>query len=65
MLLTNAINAMTASQVLALGTTLAVVVFGGFAAVRYFIGYRRSGLPLYGAVTVATLLVIEAQTRCT
>jgi HD-GYP domain-containing protein (c-di-GMP phosphodiesterase class II) len=43
------------------GTTLGVVVFGGFTAVRYFIGYQRSGVRLYGAVTVATLLVVEAQ----
>jgi len=49
------------SPALALGTTLAVVTFGGYAAVRYFIGYWRSGLPLYGAVTVAILLVVEAQ----
>ena len=52
---------MNASYALALGSTIAVILFGGFAAVRYFIGYWRSGLPLYGAVTVASLLVIEAQ----
>ena len=49
------------SQAIALGTTLTVVAFGSLAAVRYLIGYRRSGLPLYGAVTVAIVLVIEAQ----
>ncbi|MFA7249836.1 MAG: HD-GYP domain-containing protein [Dehalococcoidia bacterium] len=50
-----------ASRGLALGTTLAVLALGAFAAYRYFVGYRRSGLTLYGAVTVATLLVMEAQ----
>ena len=49
------------SPTLALGTTAAVVVFGSLAAVRYFLGYWRSGLPLYGAVTVGILLVVEAQ----
>ena len=49
------------SQSLALGTTLAVIAFGLFAAARYFMGYWRSGLPLFGAVTVSTLLVVEAQ----
>lgn len=52
---------MEASQVLGLGSTLGVIGFGGFAAARYYVGYRRSGVRLYGAVTVATLLVIEAQ----
>ncbi len=46
---------------LALATTAFVVVCGGVAAARYFVGYRRSGLPLYGAVAVATVLVVEAQ----
>ena len=49
------------SPELALLSTFLVVACGCVAAVRYFIGYRRSGLPLYGAVTVATILVIEAQ----
>ncbi len=39
----------------------AVVLLCSIGAIRYFIGYRRSGLPLYGAVTVAALLVAEAQ----
>ena len=52
---------MDASQLLSIGATLAVILFAGFAAVRYFIGYRRSGLRLYGTVTVTAFLVIEAQ----
>ncbi len=40
---------------------VAVVGLCLIAAGRYFMGYRRSGLPLYGAVTVAALLVAEAQ----
>ena len=50
-----------ASPTIALLTTVTVAVGGSVAAARYFIGYRRSGLPLYGAVTVATVLVVEAQ----
>ena len=42
-------------------STGVVVGLAGFAAVRYFEGYRRSGLPLYGAVTVGSVLVIQAQ----
>ena len=43
------------------GATALVVVLASFAALRYFQGYRRSGLPLYGAVTVGSVLILQAQ----
>ena len=44
-----------------MGATTFVCVFGGFAAVRYFIGYRRTQLPLYGAVALGAILFVQAQ----
>ncbi len=49
------------SGALAWGTTTFVCALGGFAAVRYFAGYRRSQLPLYGAVTLGAVLFVQAQ----
>ena len=43
------------------GTLVAVLALTAFAAVRYFAGFRRSGLPMYGAVAVASVLMFEAQ----
>ncbi|MDA1061320.1 MAG: hypothetical protein O2895_00140 [Chloroflexi bacterium] len=38
-----------------------VVALALFSAYRYFAGYRRSGLPMYGAVTLGALLILQAQ----
>jgi len=43
------------------GSTAVVTALGLFAATRYFAGYRRSGLPAYGAVALGGLLLVEAQ----
>ena len=40
---------------------VAVLLLAGFTAHRYFYGYRRSGLPMYGAVTLGALLIMQAQ----
>ena len=40
---------------------LMVVVLALFAAHRYFRSYRRSGLPMCGAVTLGALLIVQAQ----
>ena len=40
---------------------IAVVLLAGFTAYRYFHGYRRSGLPMYSAVTLGALLILQAQ----
>ncbi len=39
----------------------AVLVLAAFSAWKYFLGYRRSGLPMYGAVTLGSILLVEAQ----
>ena len=49
------------SLTIARAQVITVVSLCLVTAGRYFMGYRRSGLPLYGAVTVAALLVAEAQ----
>jgi len=49
------------SPMLARVTTALVIVGATVAGWRYLVGYRRSGLPLYGAVTVSALLVMESQ----
>ena len=50
------------SEVLFLnGSTALVTVLGLFTATRYFAGYRRSGLPAYGAVALGAVLLVEAQ----
>lgn len=43
------------------GTLVAVLALTAFAAVRYFAGFRRSGLPMYGAVAIGSVLMFEAQ----
>ncbi|MPZ98745.1 MAG: HD domain-containing protein [Dehalococcoidia bacterium] len=43
------------------GTLLLVVVLGSVAAVRYLTGYLRSGLPMYGAVTLGCVFLVQAQ----
>lgn len=43
------------------GTLGAVLACSLFAAVRYHIGYRRSGLLMYGAVALGSVLLFEAQ----
>lgn len=44
-------------------TTAALVTIGlsGFAALRYFQGYRRTARPLFGGVALGAVLLIEAQ----
>jgi len=50
------------SEALFLDGSLALVTsLGLFAAGRYLVGYRRSGLPAYGAVALGALLLVEAQ----
>ena len=53
--------AITNDEAVKTGTAIAVIWFGGFAAARYFRGFRRSELPLYGAVAVGSMLLVEAQ----
>lgn len=43
------------------GSLVAVVALAAFAAHRYFHGFRRSGLPMYGAVALGSILIIQAQ----
>lgn len=43
------------------GSFVLVLALASFTAWRYFNGYRRSGLPLYGAVTLGSVLILEAQ----
>ena len=43
------------------GTLVAVLALTAFAAVRYFAGFRRSGLPMYGAIAIGSVLMFEAQ----
>ncbi|MDP2327599.1 MAG: HD-GYP domain-containing protein [Dehalococcoidia bacterium] len=43
------------------GTLAVVTLAGGGAAIRFAIGYRRSGLTMYGAVTVGALMLVQAQ----
>lgn len=38
-----------------------VVLLSAFAAYRYFEGFRRSQLPMYGAVTIGSVLLLQAQ----
>ena len=49
------------SRMLLDASLVAVVLLAGFTAYRYFYGYRRSGLPMYGAVTLGALLILQAQ----
>ncbi|MDO9445872.1 MAG: HD-GYP domain-containing protein [Dehalococcoidia bacterium] len=48
-------------SVFAWGTLAVVTLAGGGAALRFAIGYRRSGLTMYGAVTVGALMLVQAQ----
>src|SRR5690606_10359368 len=43
------------------GTLILVVVLGSIAAARYLNGYLRSRLPMYGAVTLGCVLLVQAQ----
>ncbi len=43
------------------GSLVAVVALAGFAAHRYLQGFRRSGLPMYGAVALGSVLIVQAQ----
>lgn len=43
------------------GTLVVVTLAGGGAALRFAIGYRRSGLTMYGAVTVGALMLVQSQ----
>lgn len=46
---------------LAWGTTIAVALIGGAAAVRLASTYRATGIELHGATAVALVLIIQAQ----
>jgi len=43
------------------GTLAAVLALSLYSAVRYYEGYRRAALTLYGAVALGSLLLFEAQ----
>ena len=43
------------------GTLGAVLALSLFSAVRYYAGYRRSGLAMYGVVALGSVLLFEAQ----
>src|SRR5690606_13105196 len=43
------------------GTLILVVVLGSIAAARYLNGYLRSRLPMYGAVTLGCVLLVQAE----
>jgi HD-GYP domain-containing protein (c-di-GMP phosphodiesterase class II) len=50
------------SEVLFLrGTNAVVFSFSLFATIRYFQGYQRSGLAMYNAMAIGSLLLFEAQ----
>ena len=53
--------AITTHEAVRTGAAIAVMCFGTFAAARYFRGFRRSELPLYGAVATGSVLLVEAQ----
>ena len=54
-------NALVMSPLMLYGTLFAVVALALFAAQRYFDGFRRSGLPMYGAVALGSVLLVQAQ----
>ncbi|MDA0352868.1 MAG: HD-GYP domain-containing protein [Chloroflexi bacterium] len=49
------------SQGFQTAASVIVISLGLAAATRYFQGYRRTARPLFGAVTVGALLLVEAQ----
>lgn len=42
------------------GVLAAVTGAGGFAAYHFVVGYRRSGLPMYGAAAVGAVMLVQA-----
>lgn len=48
------------APVFGIGTLLGVTVFAGFAGARYVVGYVRSGLPMFGAMTIGAVMLVQA-----
>ncbi|GMU40713.1 MAG: hypothetical protein AMXMBFR23_15790 [Chloroflexota bacterium] len=42
------------------GVLAAVTIAGGYAAFHFVVGYRRSGLPMYGASAVGAVMLVQA-----